>query len=106
MIFIGGLLLVAPGFITDILGLLFVFPLTRLAFVGVIREQIQKAMAKGNIRVATFGQSPFQNHQQEWPREAYFTRPKIRDVEETKPADVIDIQAKRLERQTHDQPSV
>ncbi|WP_409345305.1 FxsA family protein [Paenibacillus sp. MBLB4367] len=47
-IFLGGILLMAPGFISDIVGFLLVFPVTRPAFKALILLLIRKQMAKGN----------------------------------------------------------
>jgi UPF0716 family protein affecting phage T7 exclusion len=38
LIMVGGALLLSPGFLTDIVGLLFVFPVTRAALKGVFRK--------------------------------------------------------------------
>ena len=48
-IFLGGLLLITPGFITDIFGFLLVFPYTRPVFKVMLLALIQKQMSKGNI---------------------------------------------------------
>ncbi|HLS61191.1 MAG TPA: FxsA family protein [Virgibacillus sp.] len=48
-ILVGGILLVAPGFITDIVGLLLVLPFTRAAFKVGIMRWITWKMSKGKI---------------------------------------------------------
>ena len=48
LIFIGGVLLVTPGFLTDFLGLSFVFPLTRSIIAHYIRIKFESSMASGN----------------------------------------------------------
>lgn len=49
MIFIGGILLALPGFITDILGLLFVSGITRNLFKPVIFYFLRKKMKRGQV---------------------------------------------------------
>lgn len=48
LIFVGGILLLTPGFITDIFGILFLFPLTRSLF---------KIWARKKMEVQIFGQA-------------------------------------------------
>ncbi len=50
-IFAGGLLLVTPGFFTDILGFCFVFPITRLGLVQLAHIYFAKAIKNGTIKV-------------------------------------------------------
>ncbi|QDH22568.1 FxsA family protein [Saccharibacillus brassicae] len=45
----GGALLVAPGFITDLIGITLVFPLTRPLYHRAAMRWIEKRMKKGNI---------------------------------------------------------
>lgn len=49
MIFIGGILLALPGFITDILGLLFVSGITRNLFKPVIFYFLRRKMKRGQV---------------------------------------------------------
>ena len=53
LVFAGGLLLLTPGFITDLLGLSMVFPGTRHIVVLFFKEAILKAIQKGNVHVYT-----------------------------------------------------
>lgn len=48
-IFAGGVLLITPGFLTDILGFLLVFPLTRPMFKLLLLAFIQKRIANGQF---------------------------------------------------------
>ncbi|MBD0382783.1 FxsA family protein [Paenibacillus sedimenti] len=48
-IFVGGILLITPGFVTDILGFLLVFPFTRPIFKVLFLSLIQKQIGKGRI---------------------------------------------------------
>lgn len=49
MIFVGGILLALPGFITDIIGLLFVSGITRNLFKPVIIFFLRKKMKRGQV---------------------------------------------------------
>ena len=49
MVFIGGVLLVLPGFITDIIGLFFVLGITRNLFKPVIFYYLRKRMKSGQV---------------------------------------------------------
>ena len=49
MIFVGGILLALPGFITDLLGLLFVSGITRNLFKPVIFYFLRKKMKRGQV---------------------------------------------------------
>lgn len=48
-IFIGGIVLIAPGFITDVLGFLLLIPQTRSVFKAFLQKMLQKAMNSGNV---------------------------------------------------------
>ncbi|MET3575949.1 FxsA family protein [Bhargavaea ullalensis] len=48
-IFLGGILLLIPGLITDVLGLLFLLPPTRRAFKPLLYRQLRKRMSGGTI---------------------------------------------------------
>jgi UPF0716 protein FxsA len=50
LVFLGGVLLITPGFLTDIAGLLLIFPLTRFILLKLIRGIVLKKMASGNIK--------------------------------------------------------
>lgn len=45
----GGILLFTPGFVTDIIGLFLVLPVTRIPFRGLVRLYILNRIAKGKI---------------------------------------------------------
>src|SRR5690625_3372772 len=64
-ILVGGILLVAPGFITDIVGLLLVLPFTRAAFKVGIMRWITWKMSKGKIifrKEIPFDKLPYLSH--------------------------------------------
>lgn len=50
-IFAGGLLLLTPGFLTDVLGFLLVFPLSRPVFKAWILILIKKYWSNGNVQL-------------------------------------------------------
>lgn len=49
LIFIGGILLLLPGFISDIIGLTMFFPITRKIYKPPIYKWLRKKMNQGNI---------------------------------------------------------
>ncbi len=49
MIFLGGVLLVLPGFLTDIIGLTLVFSFTRRLYKPYIYKWLRKKMESGNV---------------------------------------------------------
>ncbi len=50
-IFIGGLFLVLPGFLTDVVGFTMIFPLTRPLYRFLILRWLKKKMKNGNMTV-------------------------------------------------------
>jgi UPF0716 protein FxsA len=50
-ILVGGTLLLTPGFFSDILGLLLLFPGTRLYFKQMMKKWFQKRMKNGNRKI-------------------------------------------------------
>ncbi|MCQ6278350.1 FxsA family protein [Bacillus sp. EB600] len=50
-ILVGGTLLITPGFITDILGFLMLFPITRKLFKVVMKKSFRKWINRGNIKI-------------------------------------------------------
>ncbi|MCJ8010184.1 FxsA family protein [Paenibacillus sp. KQZ6P-2] len=50
-VFIGGMLLVIPGFVTDIIGFTMVFPLTRPLYRYLILKWLEKKMKDGNFTI-------------------------------------------------------
>ena len=49
MIFVGGILLVLPGFLTDFIGLTFVFSFTRTLYKPLIYKWLRKKMENGRV---------------------------------------------------------
>lgn len=50
LVFAGGLLLLTPGFVTDIIGIALVFPLTRILFIGSFKSALEKKMKAGSVQ--------------------------------------------------------
>lgn len=66
-VFGGGLLLLTPGFATDILGFCMIIPGTRHIMAAFIKKMFMRGIEKGNIQFNFFGnmgnqQSPFGNN--------------------------------------------
>ncbi len=55
LIVAGGALLVAPGVITDVVGLALLIPPTRRLIAKALRKWLEKKVEQGNVRVTTFG---------------------------------------------------
>ncbi|MFD2446313.1 FxsA family protein [Bacillus sp. CGMCC 1.16607] len=50
-ILVGGTLLLTPGFITDIIGLLLLVPITRVFFKKIMKNWFKNRIRKGNIKI-------------------------------------------------------
>ncbi len=55
LIFIGGVLLITPGILTDVAGLCMVMPPTRRIIAGVVRAWFERQIAAGRVRVVAPG---------------------------------------------------
>ena len=53
-VLVGGILLLIPGFVSDILGILLLLPFTRVWFQGIMLIWIEKAMRNGNFIIRRF----------------------------------------------------
>ncbi|MCB9025764.1 MAG: FxsA family protein [Bdellovibrionaceae bacterium] len=53
LVFIGGVFLITPGFITDFLGLTLVFPLTRNLYIHSVKTFFQKKIKSGGMQFYT-----------------------------------------------------
>ncbi len=61
MVFAGGLLLLTPGFMTDIVGFSLVLPGTRHLLIGFVRKSIDQMMKSENVRFYHFQSGNFQS---------------------------------------------
>lgn len=57
MVFAGGLLLLTPGFITDVLGFSFVLPGPRHLLLSLVKKMIQQSIDKGQFQFYAFKQN-------------------------------------------------
>lgn len=55
LVLAGGLLLITPGVLTDVAGLLCLFPPTRRAIVGVVGRYLARRIARGQAEVHSYG---------------------------------------------------
>jgi UPF0716 protein FxsA len=51
LIFIGGLMLITPGILTDVAGLSMVMPVTRRVIGGIVRTWFERQIASGRVQV-------------------------------------------------------
>lgn len=58
-VMIGGVLLLTPGVLTDVVGLALLFPPTRRAVQWWVRRRLEKGMSDGSIRVMSMGPQGF-----------------------------------------------
>jgi len=54
IIFFAGILLITPGILTDISGLLLLWPVTRTAFKRFLRQKLSELNARGSINITRF----------------------------------------------------
>jgi UPF0716 protein FxsA len=53
LILIGGIVLLTPGFLTDLFGLVLLFPATRQGFKGMLRRRLQRLVGTGSFGIFT-----------------------------------------------------
>ena len=58
LILVGGAVLLTPGVLTDVLGILLLFPPTRALFKARVRRAIERRIQTGQTQVMTFRSSP------------------------------------------------
>lgn len=58
LIFAAGILLIAPGFLTDFIALFLLLPPTRILCRELVKRRIAKGLRRGTIRVQSFGRWP------------------------------------------------
>lgn len=61
LVLVGGVLLITPGVLTDMAGLLLLFPSTRIVVADIMRRHLEKKIREGSVHVWTAGgvDSPF-----------------------------------------------
>ncbi len=58
LVFAGGVLLVLPGVLSDVMGLLLLLPPTRRVVARWMRRSVERRIASGSLRVTTFSGGP------------------------------------------------
>jgi UPF0716 protein FxsA len=58
LVLLGGALLITPGVLTDITGLLLLVPLTRRPIAARVRRAVDARLAAGQLQVASFADDP------------------------------------------------
>lgn len=59
LLFAGGILMLTPGLITDVIGLLLLFPPTRRVAVALMRRWLARRIRSGQMHVFQAGRGPF-----------------------------------------------
>lgn len=59
LVLVGGVLLVSPGVLTDVVGLALLFPPTRRLVAAAVRRYLARKVREGQVRVVTFGREPW-----------------------------------------------
>lgn len=92
LVFIGGVLLITPGFVTDLVGMSFVFPITRKFFLHSVKSFLQKKIQSGGIHFYT-------NVNGEWYSSDSYrdVSPKHKNLQD-QPAKIIDIESYRSQK--------
>lgn len=54
IVFVAGIVLITPGFITDCFGLLLLWPVTRKKFKQILRRKFDEMTSRGNINITRF----------------------------------------------------
>lgn len=86
LILVGGVLLVTPGVLTDVVGFLLLIPPTRRRIAAVVRKRLEQRIEDGSINVVSY--SDFEGSPgQETMRPGYRPRNVVMDVE----GEVIDV---------------
>ena len=58
LVLLGGVLLVTPGVMTDLVGIVLILPWSRRRIAGYVRAGIDRRLATGALRVAVMGRAP------------------------------------------------
>jgi UPF0716 protein FxsA len=88
LIFLSGILFVIPGFVTDVVGIFLLFPLTRKIIAAGLKFYLLRQIQKGRMRFYTFGSRPTSARWSE--PESRYSSGRIRDV--------VDIEAEEVSK--------
>ncbi|SMF29316.1 FxsA family protein [Pseudobacteriovorax antillogorgiicola] len=58
MILVGGVLLLTPGYFTDVVGFILMIPVSRNALKGTVKRWLQNQVQRGHVHVAYYSSSP------------------------------------------------
>jgi UPF0716 protein FxsA len=58
LVLVGGVLLITPGVLTDVVGFLLLFPSTRMVLVDILRRRLERQVREGNLHVWTSTRGP------------------------------------------------
>ena len=61
LVLVGSVLLIAPGVLSDIAGILLLFPPTRRPIAAMVRRRIERKLREGSLRVFTMRQGPLRD---------------------------------------------
>lgn len=97
MVFVGGLLLITPGFLTDTFGFALVFPWTRVFFLKFFKNHFKRAVRSGAYRVHTVnmgrpGEGGFHVYQDNTFRNT--------DSQSEQEREVVEVQSEKIEGET------
>lgn len=67
LVFGGGLLLLTPGFLTDIMGIAMVFPVTRIMIAHFFKAYFERAIKSGNVQFYNFSSSSHSHQEYQEP---------------------------------------
>lgn len=90
LVLVGGALLVAPGVLTDVVGILLLVPPTRRWIARIVRRRLELGIQRGTVRVSVFGRgrpvrpSPRPDAAPPGPR---VVRPRAEDISD---AEIVD----------------
>ncbi len=60
LVLVGGVLLVTPGVLTDLFGLMLLIPWTRRGLAALILQRLERGIERGSVRVVTMQGGPFE----------------------------------------------
>lgn len=81
-LFVGGLLLMIPGFLTDFIGLMLIVPLTRNLIFRVLQRKLTQMATKGNIRFRSSRMDGFSSTSSNYRQDDDIIEVEARPIEE------------------------
>lgn len=96
LVFLGGLLIMLPGVLTDLIGVALVLPGLRHLLVLYLRVKITKGLSNGSVRIFSSGFGAFARGPQTGATGGGFSAPKERDAQVIE-VDVLESSSSRIE---------